>query len=73
MSITNNKNSIGNGPNENFSMHVIPMVPYRKEQITIGSPLVKMFGTNDIDSSKSIRNASCYKSKVHVQLNFLYS
>lgn len=60
----NNNNSIGNGPNENLSMHIIPMVPYRKEPVTIGSPLVKIFGTNDKDTSKSIRNASCYKSKV---------
>lgn len=62
---TNNNNSISNVPNETVSMlHVIPMVSYRKEPVTIGSPLVKMFGANDKDTSKSIRNASCYKSKV---------
>lgn len=63
-SITNNNNSMNNAPNENVSMHVIPMGPYRKEPLTTGLAVVKMFDTIDKDTSKSIRNASCYKSKV---------
>lgn len=63
-SLNNSNASIGNGPNANVSMHVIPMVPYGKRPVTIGSPLVKTFGTDDKDTSKSIRNASFYKSKV---------